>query len=166
MAVKPTTDRTTTTALDAEAHELTRLLLDVIVCFKRSGPEPPEEIRIAAERGELGPRHVQPMLTLAFGDGLSVSELSERIGLSLPTTSQLVGELSRAGLVERSEDERDRRRTIVRLNDTYREGMQSLLTAQISPVRRALERLSPKARAQFLDSMRVLAEESARTLDA
>jgi DNA-binding MarR family transcriptional regulator len=35
-----------------------------------------------------------------------LSKLAERIGLTLGTTSLLVGELSRAGLVERREDGR------------------------------------------------------------
>jgi DNA-binding MarR family transcriptional regulator len=94
-----------------------------------------------------------------------VSELAERLGLSLPTTSQLVGELSRAGLVDRAEDERDRRVTLVRLPDAYREAVEGLLLQQADPVRRTLERLSPRARAGFVEGMRVLAEESTPTLE-
>jgi len=95
-----------------------------------------------------------------------VSELAERLGLSLPTTSQLVGELSRAGLLERAEDDRDRRVTLVRLPDAHRELVQDLLLRQAEPVRRTLERLSPRARADFVAGMRILAEESARTLES
>jgi DNA-binding MarR family transcriptional regulator len=142
-----------------------RLLFEVMVCFKRSGREPPAELREKAQRANLGPRHGPPLLTLAFEDALSVSELAERIGLSLPTTSQLVGELSRAGLVDRAEDEHDRRRTIVRLSGDYRDVFQSLLRTQLAPIQRTLERLSPRTRAHFVEGMRVLSEESASAAD-
>jgi len=152
----------TTEALDTEAREILQLLARVIAGFKRSGLEPPQELREAAERGQLGPRHAGPLLALSFEDELSVSELAERLGVSLPATSQLVGDLSRAGLLERSEDPHDRRVTRVRLPDAHRELVQGLLLQQAEPVRRTLERLSPRARADFVEGMRILAEESAR----
>jgi DNA-binding MarR family transcriptional regulator len=156
----------TTEAVDTEAREILQLLAQVMACFKRSGAEPPAELRAAAERANLGPRHAAPLLALSFEDELSVSDLAERLGLSLPTTSQLVGELSRAGLLERAEDQRDRRVTLVRLPDAHREVVQDLLLRQAEPVRRTLERLSPRARADFVAGMRILAEESAQTLES
>ena len=155
----------TTEALDTEAREILQLLAQVMSCFKRSGAQPPQELREAAHRAELGPRHAAPLLALSFEAELSVSELAERLGLSLPATSQLVGELSRAGLLDRSEDERDRRVTLVRLPEAHRQAVQALLLHQAEPVRRTLERLSPRARADFLAGMRILAEESAKTVE-
>jgi len=144
----------------AEARELARLFTEVAIALKRSDREAPAELRKAAEEAGLGPRHAAPILTLAFEDqALSVSELSQRIGLSLATTSQLVGELSRAGLVERSEDESDRRRTLVRLPDAFRPDIQEMLEQHIAPMQRTLERLSPRAREHFLEGFRVLREE-------
>jgi hypothetical protein len=46
---------------------------------------------------------------------LSVTELSQCTGLRLSTSSTMVGQLSGAGLLERVEDDDDRRRTIVHL---------------------------------------------------
>jgi DNA-binding MarR family transcriptional regulator len=92
-----------------------------------------------------------------------VSELARRLGLGLSTTSAIVGQLSRAGLLERAEDEADRRRTIVRLNDKDREVIGAWAERAIAPLRGTLERLSPAARAQFMDGWRILHEEATRT---
>jgi DNA-binding MarR family transcriptional regulator len=150
---------------ETESREIVQLLAQVIACSKRSGVQPPPDLVAAAERGDLGPRHAAPLLALSFEDALSVSELAERLGLSLPATSQLVGELSRAALLERSEDPRDRRVTLVRLPEEHREAVQLLVDRQAEPVRRTLERLAPRARADFLEAMRILAEESARAAE-
>src|SRR2546421_8307766 len=108
--------------------------------LKRGGPVPPP-FQDAFERASLGPRHVPPLLTVTFEDELSVSRLAEELGLSLSTTSLMVGELSRAGLLERSEDESDRRRTIVRLNEAYREDVEAWLKERMDPFQRTLQRL-------------------------
>lgn len=144
-----------------EARELARLFAEIAIGLKRTGSEAPPELVAAAEGAGLGPRHAAPILTLAFSDepALSVSELSQRIGLSLATTSQLVGELSRAGLVERAEDERDRRRTLVRLPEAYRPHIQAMLGDHLAPIQRALERMSPQMRRHFMEGLRVLRDE-------
>ena len=166
MAVNPTAKKAGADPLWEEARELARLFAEVTIAFKRSDRQPRAELRAAAEGAGLGPRHAAPILTLAFADEeLSVSELAQRIGVSLATTSQLVGELSRAGLVERSEDERDRRRTLVRLPEAYRPDIQAMLHEQIAPLQRALERMSPQARKHFIDGFRLLREEAGPPAD-
>jgi DNA-binding MarR family transcriptional regulator len=160
VAVNPATKKTHLEQPSDDARELARLFAEVAIGLKRSHREAPQELRKAAEGAGLGPRHAAPMLTLAFADeDLSVSELSQRIGLSLATTSQLVGELSRAGLLERSEDERDRRRTLVRVPDAYRPHIQAMLEDHVAPMQRTLERLSPRAREHFLEGFRILRDE-------
>jgi DNA-binding MarR family transcriptional regulator len=162
VAVNPATKKTHLEQPSDDARELARLFAEVAIGLKRSHREAPQELRKAAEGAGLGPRHAAPMLTLAFADqDLSVSELSQRIGLSLATTSQLVGELSRAGLLERSEDERDRRRTLVRVPDAYRPHIQAMLEDHMAPMQRTLERLSPRAREHFLEGFRILRDEVA-----
>ena len=101
------------------------------------------------------------VIAVALEGSMNVSGVAERIGLSVATTSLLVGELSRAGLVDRTEDERDRRRTIVTLGDEHREALTAWTQDVVAgPIRRALERLSPRARANFLEALRILAKES------
>jgi DNA-binding MarR family transcriptional regulator len=91
---------------------------------------------------------------------MSVTELADRLGLKLATTSLLVGELSRAGLVDRTEDENDRRRKIVSLNEGFRKIAEPEVQERLGPFRRTLERLKPAERAHFMEGMRVLSEET------
>jgi DNA-binding MarR family transcriptional regulator len=144
-----------------EVREVLWLIADVITGLKRSGAhEIPEECRTPFESGSLGPRHVPVLMTVTFMGELSVSQIAERIGLSLATTSLMVGELAREGLVERAEDERDRRRTIVRLHPDYRAVMDGWAEARFAPVGRALGRMSPTAHRHLVDGLRAIAEET------
>ena len=143
-----------------EVREVLWLLADVITGLKRSGGhEIPEECRTPFESGALGPRHVPVLMTVTFMGELSVSQIAERIGLSLATTSLMVGELAREGLVERAEDERDRRRTIVRLHPDYHAVMDGWAEARFAPVGRALRGMSPSAHQHLLDGLRAIAAE-------
>ena len=101
------------------------------------------------------------LLAVAAAGPISVTDLAKRLGLLLSSTSTIVGELSRAGLLERAEDDEDRRRTIVRLHEDYRDAMEAWLEVAVAPVRNALERLSPQARAHFMEGWRILQEEAA-----
>jgi DNA-binding MarR family transcriptional regulator len=161
MAAEPTTQSPPEPALESSVLELTRLFGRVFRNLKQRGGAAPQAFREAFEEASLGPRHMPVMIAVTLEGGLSVSEVAERIGLGVATTSLLVGELSRAGLVERTEDERDRRRTIVTLHEDHREAMDELIREVVGPMRRALERLSPRARASFIEGWRILDQESA-----
>jgi DNA-binding MarR family transcriptional regulator len=124
-----------------------------------------DDIRSAFERAGLGRRHARALLAVAAAEPVSVSALAGRLGLLLSTTSTIVGELSRAGLLERSEDERDRRRTLVRVHDDFRERMHVRLSVAFAPVRRTFERLEPDQRDAFMDAWRMLHAEAARQAD-
>jgi DNA-binding MarR family transcriptional regulator len=151
-------------ALEADLQDLARSVRSIVSSLKR-GATPPQLFHEPFESGSLGPRHSPVLMTVAFEGQLSVSEIAERLDLSLSTTSLLVGELSRAGLIVRTEDDRDRRRTLVRLSDGYREAAESWLRTRLTPLRRTLERLSAEARAGFLEGCRILSEETARMAD-
>ena len=146
--------------VEGDLRELVDSIRPVIGALKRSGP-PPLPFHEVFERCSLGPRHAPVLMTVALEGQASVSEIAERLDLSLSTTSLLVGELSRAGLVERAEDERDRRRTLVQLPDGYREAAQAWLEARLEPLRRTLGRLTPEARAGFIEGWRILRQEIA-----
>jgi DNA-binding MarR family transcriptional regulator len=168
MTVMSNSQTNTDPELEEGVRELTRLFGRVFRNLKQRGGqfehggEPSHEaLRDAFERGSLGPRHLPVMIVVSLEGGMSVTEIAETIGLSVSMTSLLVGELSRAGLVERTEDERDRRRTIVTLHEDHREMMQAVTRTLVDPMRRTLQRLSPRARTNFLEGWRILDQESA-----
>jgi DNA-binding MarR family transcriptional regulator len=155
------TRRAQASSIDEQVRELLGLFVAISKGIKDDREEEkPEALRRAFEQESLGERHFPPLIVLSLEGPLSVTELADRIGLTVATTSQLVGELSRAELVERSEDEDDRRRTIVTLSEPIRKMAEPRIQQHLQPFRRTLERLSPASRAQFMDGMRILSEEA------
>jgi len=150
--------------VDADLAELTSLLGETIRGLKSAGPPPPA-LGGAIKDSQLNNRHMPALLAVAAAGPLSVSDLARRLGLQLSSASTIVGELSRAGLVQRAEDPTDRRRTIVRLHDDYRETMTAWLEIATAPLRNTLERLTPQARHHFMEGWRILSEESAKRAD-
>src|SRR5262245_13538817 len=149
-----------------EATDLLTLLSGVLVGLKKSPPKSSpkhDQLHDAFEKSELGERHVAPLVALVIGGPASVSELAERIGLTPATTSLLVGELSRAGFVQRREDEADRRRTIVSIDESIEEVVRPSLRETLAPLDRALARMSAAQRRDFMDGLRVLNEEIRRS---
>jgi DNA-binding MarR family transcriptional regulator len=149
-----------------DATDLLTLLSGVLIGLKKSPAKSSpkhDELHEAFEKSELGDRHVAPLVALVIGGPGSVSELAERIGLTPATTSLLVGELSRAGFVQRQEDDADRRRTIVSIDDSIKDVVRPSLDQTLAPLRRALDRMSVAQRHQFMDGLRILNEEIGRT---
>ncbi|MGK5732068.1 MarR family winged helix-turn-helix transcriptional regulator [Streptomyces sp. URMC 124] len=110
----------------------------------------PEPLRDAMDTHGLTPRHGAVLPQLLAGQPLTVGEIARRLQVSLPTASDLVGGLSRAGIVERTEDPANRRRVLVSLAEEYRPPLETFIVRRTEPLLRALEGLSPDERAGFL----------------
>jgi DNA-binding MarR family transcriptional regulator len=148
-------------SLDEQVRELIGLFAGIVKGFKEDREEEkPAELQRAFDEGSLGERHFPPLIVLSLEGPMSVSELADRVGLTVATTSLLVGELSKAGLVDRREDEQDRRRTIVSLTEEIRKIAEPRIQEHLQPFKRTLERLSPAARAHFMEGVRVLNDEA------
>jgi DNA-binding MarR family transcriptional regulator len=160
MPVKNNPKTELSPSVEDDLTELTSLLPVTLNDLKSAAPAT-MPMREAMEAASLGKRHAPALLAVAAAEPISVSELAKRLGLLLSSTSTIVGELSRAGLVERSEDDLDRRRTIVRVHEDYRDAMEGWLEVTLAPIRKTLERLSPQAREHFMEGWRVLREEAA-----
>src|SRR5207244_1141640 len=115
MAVKSDLKTERGPSVEDELAELTALI-PVTLHDLRSAVPAPMPMRDAMECASLGKRHASALLAVAAAEPISVSELAKRLGLLLSSTSTLVGELSRAGLPQRAEDEGDRGRRPPRLS--------------------------------------------------
>ena len=153
--------------VEVAAAELLGLFGRVSRSLKRCAEPAPADLVAIFEAESLGGRHGPVLFAIALESELSVTEIAARIGLGVPTTSLLIGELSRAGLVIRTEDDVDRRRTKVSLHGDHREAIEIWIEEAMDPLRRTLLRLSAAERATFLKAWRILDRESGRVgLDA
>ncbi|WP_020667035.1 MarR family winged helix-turn-helix transcriptional regulator [Amycolatopsis nigrescens] len=118
--------------------------------FRRAMAEMPDELRETYARHGLTARHGAVLTQLLPGQALSVTELAGRLGVSLSTASELVGDLSRAGMAERGEDPANRRRTLVTLADDHRSAFEKFIKLRSEPLLVALENLSPRDREGFI----------------
>ncbi|MGW6916240.1 MarR family winged helix-turn-helix transcriptional regulator [Kitasatospora sp. NPDC054939] len=110
----------------------------------------PEPLRAAMEAHGLTPRHGAVLPQLLAGPPLAVGEIARRLHVSLPTASELVGALNRAGIVERAQDPANRRRVLISLSAEYRPHLETFIVRRTEPLLRALDGLTTDQRAGFL----------------
>ncbi|NKQ53725.1 winged helix-turn-helix transcriptional regulator [Amycolatopsis sp. K13G38] len=101
----------------------------------------------------LAPRHLSLLAYLLFDGPLGVNELAARLEVAPTTVSLMVGDLSRSGILERNEDEADRRRTIVSIADRYRADVEGWLAGGAGAWRKALDPLTPEQRQIVIDTL-------------
>jgi DNA-binding MarR family transcriptional regulator len=106
----------------------------------------------------LSPRHVAALEQLRDAP-LSVGVLADQLGLTLSTVSGVLADLDQAGLVERSTDTADRRRTIVQIRPEARRAAEEWLDGASAPLARVLDRLDTSERAAFIKAMDMLEAE-------
>lgn len=97
----------------------------------------------------------------AASDGLTPSELGQRLGLSSGGVTVLVDRLQRAGRVERHRHPDDRRKRILSVTPEAREWLREYLEPIVRPLERAAEWLSEGDRevlVRFLDHLAALRE--------
>lgn len=134
-------------AADVLARQLAGLIR-----FAWSGSDS-EFTREVAEQ-DLTFSQLKTLLLLAeHDDTLSVKDVAERLGISLPAASRAVDSLVRRGLAERAEDQVDRRVKRVR---TTRKGdrlVERLVAARIRSFERLLEGFTVTERRKLGDAL-------------
>ncbi|WP_311203320.1 MarR family winged helix-turn-helix transcriptional regulator [Streptomyces gossypii] len=103
----------------------------------------------------LAPRHLSLLAHLVFDGPALVNELAARLEVAPTTVSLMVGDLSRAGVLERQADPSDRRRTIVSLTQDpeTRKAVNHWLARGSDAWREAFDPLSPEERALFVRTL-------------
>ncbi len=145
-----------TTSTAAEVLTALRIVMKRI----ERTPVPTDEAKKAAwADAPPAPRHIAALMQIVADEGMSVTTLSTRLGVSLATASQVVTDLESAGLVERLEDPSDRRRTLVQVADTHRAFAEAILDTRLRPLQRALDRLTPAEQRTVVRGLELIAEE-------
>lgn len=109
----------------------------------------PEELQSMS----LAPRHLSLLAYLLFDGPMTVSELAARLEVAPATVSLMIGELSRKGILDRQEDEVDRRKRIVSISQEYRPAIDAWLASGAIAWQSALEPLTPAQRRLFVDTL-------------
>lgn len=136
------------------------LALGAVVKRLRRHPLPGDRGFGAALHGvNPAPRHIVALLQVASDEPIGMTDLAERLGVSLATASQVVSDLADWGLIERTSSPRDRRRTYVAIAPAHRPLARALLDSRLKPLQRALRRLEPVERDALIHGLHVLAEE-------
>jgi DNA-binding MarR family transcriptional regulator len=84
---------------------------------------------------------------------ISVKQLSDRLGLSLPGTSRMIDGLMRRGWVERREDPDDRRMKRIGITDAGREIVERIETARLVGLEQYAASLTPEQRTRLSSAL-------------
>jgi len=135
--------------LSAETvHAADRLHSAAIHLLRRLRAEDPAS-------GLSAPR-LSALSVIVFGGPLTLGQLAEAEQVRPPTVSRLVKELEAEGLVEREQDEKDRRVQHVRATSKGRRLLDAGRRRRVARLAAELERLAPAERRLLASAARVL----------
>jgi DNA-binding MarR family transcriptional regulator len=129
---------------------LAPLIPQLAFAWRRRSGEIPAAFKQA---GRYGERHIGMLISLAIEGPGTVSELAQRLEMTPAHASLVVGELARAGLVDRDHDERDRRLIIVSLSDAAKPAVAEMRKRHAAPLLRFLDELDDEQADQFIDNL-------------
>jgi DNA-binding MarR family transcriptional regulator len=103
---------------------------------------------------DLSMSHIKALQVLAdCGCKLSVKEVSEQLGLSLPGASRTVDSLLRRGYLERREDEQDRRMKRIGITEAGREVVRRIVGARLEGLEQFTDSLTPEQRTRLMAAL-------------
>lgn len=97
-------------------------------------------------------------MSLAADGSATVSELAKRLDMTQAHASLVVRGLADGGIVDRTPDERDRRRTIVSLSRSAAPAVAQLHRRNTAPLRRFLRDVEPGEAERFIELLQRLIE--------
>jgi DNA-binding MarR family transcriptional regulator len=129
---------------------LAPLMPQLAFAWRRRSGDIPEGVKAAGRHGE---RHIGLLISLAIEGPGTVSELAERMDMTPAHASLVVGELARAGLVDREHDERDRRLIVVSLSPDARTAVAEMRKRHAAPLLKFLGELDEAEADRFIDHL-------------
>ena len=103
---------------------------------------------------DLSMSHIKALQVLAdCGCELSVKEVSEQLGLSLPGASRTVDALLRRGYLERREDEQDRRMKRIGITADGRDVARRIVEARLEGLEQFTDSLTPEQRTRLMAAL-------------
>ena len=103
---------------------------------------------------DLSMSHVKTLGVLAdCGCELSVKEVSEELGLSLPGGSRTIDALLRRGYLERREDDQDRRMKRIGITESGRDVSRRILEARLEGLEKFTSSLTPEQRTRLMAAL-------------
>jgi DNA-binding MarR family transcriptional regulator len=133
--------------MQISAHELAEELMALWHHLMRGGGQSIFEI---VDELDLSITQMKTLNVLAAcGQELSVKDLADRLGLSLPGTSRTADALLRRGWLERREDEQDRRMKRLRITPAGRDLIERIDAARLQGVEQYTASLSPEQRSRL-----------------
>jgi DNA-binding MarR family transcriptional regulator len=131
------------------AEAFTRLFPELYLRFHRR----------SARRDQLGPQAFATLSHLAWAGPLTVSELGRHLGRAQSVASEIIDGLTRRDFVERQQDGRDRRKTLVWLTDqgqAYLARERQVLDGEL--VAKAFSKLKPSGAEALVEALKVLTD--------
>ena len=108
-------------------------------------------------RGQLTGPQRSVMHVVVQCEGISLKDLSKQVGLAHSTVSGIVDRLEKQGLLDRKQDPRDGRASLIAASKVVRDFMRETLPGlTIHPLVVALRRAKPAERNQILEGLRRL----------
>ncbi|ALG07403.1 MarR family winged helix-turn-helix transcriptional regulator [Kibdelosporangium phytohabitans] len=101
----------------------------------------------------LAPRHLSLLSYLVFDGPMTVNDLAGRLEVAPATVSLMIGDLGRKGILERREDDHDRRRRIVSITERHRPAIDEWLARGATAWQNALRPLTAEQRRMFIDTL-------------
>jgi len=106
---------------------------------------------------DLSMTHIKTLQVLSdCGCELSVKEVSEELGLSLPGGSRTVDALLRRGYLERREDDQDRRMKRIGITDAGRDVARRIVEARLEGLETFTSSLTPEQRTRLMAALSAL----------
>ena len=151
-AADDTAVREAATRIAAQVESIRRTLRESVWARARDHPDALELTAPQVHALQVVVEHLRQA-----GTGLSLSDLSERMGLAHSTVSGIVGRLQRDGLLRRTTRPDDRRYTLIELTDEARQWVeQEIPAARLGPLETAIRHATGEELAAILNGLATL----------